>query len=67
MCRHYTGVTLLIDAHTKINRPAAHLAIFNIVLLRYGAIDKNFDELPTIGALYILGAKVVHVVKLPSG
>ena len=67
MCRRYTGVTVVIDTHTKINRPAAHLAILNIVLLRYGAIDKNFDKLATIGALYIFGAKVVHVVKLPSG
>lgn len=67
MCCRYTGVTVLINSYTKINRTAAHLAIFNIVLLRYGAIDKNFDKLATIGALYIFGAKVVHVVKLPSG
>ena len=53
----------MVDAHSKINRPAAHLTIFNIVLLRYGAVDKNFDQLPAIGTLDILRAKLVHAIK----
>lgn len=66
MRRYNRRMPFVIYRHIKLNRPATHLAIFNIVLMLNRAIDKNLYILAAIGALEISRRQQTHFRPLPD-
>ncbi len=60
MTSGYEYFPIIVHSYIKLNRAAANLAVFNILLLRDRRIDENFDDLPAIGALDVLRFKCGH-------
>jgi hypothetical protein len=53
-------ITVVVQGYIEIDWPATNLAIFNIALMRYGAINQYFNRLTAIWARNISGFKCVH-------
>lgn len=56
----YGWITVVVQSYIEIDRPATYLAIFNIALIGYGAINQYFNRLTAIWARNISGFKCVH-------
>lgn len=56
----YRRLARFIDRNIKINRPAAYLAILDILLLLHRTVDQYVDTFATIGALDRSRLQLVH-------
>ena len=47
-------------ANTERNRLAANLAILDVLLVPRGRVDRNLQQLPTVGATDVSGFRRIH-------
>jgi hypothetical protein len=53
-------ITLVINRYIEVDRAAADLAVFDIILFWNGAIDEDVDAFAAVGAVYFSGFEFVH-------
>ena len=50
----------MINRYIEVNRSAADLAVFYIILFWNGAVDEDVDAFAAVGTVYFSGFEFVH-------
>lgn len=53
-------IAFMINRYIEVNRSAADLAVFYIILFRNGAVDEDVDAFAAVGAVYFSAFEFVH-------